>query len=359
MGCGARGLAVVTALLGAGICASAAQAATVSVSSATEEEGTLVSFGLSAADGEANRVTVTARPPAGKRRIVVFRDAGATLTAGEGCQAGAAGAVVCRAEFGDFANSVDVYAKDGNDTVDASAVALRGFTVFVDGGTGSDAIAGSRTLPNALFGDFVSSEVGDDRLTGGRRDDFLQGGPGDDLIDGRGGSDQATYRDERKRVRADLAAGTAVSAAGERDTLRSIERLEGGDGRDILRGNAARNVIQGLGGDDLLDGRGGDDLLQGAEGPRFRGPPDRDLLRGDAGRDTLLGDAGADRLFGGPGPDRLVGGRGLDLFDGGPDADRLRSADGTAEPVRCGAGVDRLLADAADRRSGCEAIRLR
>jgi len=254
---------------------------------------------------------------------------------------------------------VDVYAEDGDDSVDASAVRLRGFTVFIDGGPGSDVLTGSRTRVNALFGDFVSSEVGNDRVTGGRGDDFLQGGPGDDLLDGRGGSDEATYRDERRRVRADLAAGTALSAAGERDTLRSIERLEGGDGADILRGNGARNVIQGLAGDDLIEGRGGSDLLKGAEGPRFKGAPDRDLLRGGTGGDILLGDAGDDRLFGGPGGDRIVGGRGLDRFDGGPDTDRLRSADGRAETVRCGAGFDRLLADAADRPARCEAIRLR
>ena len=29
-------------------------------------------------------------------------------------------------------------------------------------------MVGSRSLVNALFGDFVNSEVGDDRLTGGR-----------------------------------------------------------------------------------------------------------------------------------------------------------------------------------------------
>jgi Ca2+-binding RTX toxin-like protein len=254
---------------------------------------------------------------------------------------------------------VDVYAKDGDDTVDASAVTLRGFTVFVDGGAGSDSIVGSRARVNALFGDFVNSEVGDDRLTGGRADDFFQGGPGDDIIDGAGGSDQATYRDERRRVRADLAAGTAVSAAGERDTLSSIERLEGGDGDDVLRGNGVRNVIQGLAGDDLIEGRGGSDLLQGTEGPRFKGPPDRDLLRGGPGGDVLIGDAGPDRLFGGPDGDRLVGGRGVDLLDSGPGTDRLRSADGRAETVRCGSAFDRLLADAADRPAGCEAIRLR
>ena len=52
-------------------------------------------------------------------------------------------------------------------------------------------------------------------------------------------------------------------------------------------------------------------------------------------------------------------GLGVDLFDAGAGADRLRSADRRAETVRCGAGADRLLADAADRPAGCEAIRLR
>ena len=349
---------VALALAATLVWASAARAATVSVSEETEEEGTAVSFSLTAAPGEANRVTVTTRPPAGKRRTVVFRDGGAPLTAGAGCAAGA-GRVVCHADFGDFANSVDVSLEDGDDSVDASAVGLRGFTVFVDGGTGSDVVTGSRTLRNALFGDFVNSEVGDDRVTGGRAADFLQGGPGEDVLDGRGGSDEATYRDERRRVRADLAAGFALSTAGDRDQLRSIERLEGGDGADILSGNGVRNVIQGLGGDDELDGRGGGDLLQGAEGPHFKGPADRDRLRGGVGNDTLLGDAGADRLLGGPGGDRLVGGLGPDFFDAGLGADRVRSADGRAETVRCGSGRDRLLADAADRRSACETVRLR
>jgi Ca2+-binding RTX toxin-like protein len=312
------------ALAAALACGPTAHAATVSVSSATEEEGTAVSFELTAAPGEANRVTVTTRPPAGKQRTVVFRDAGAPLTAGDGCAAASAGQVVCHAEFGDFANSVDVGLEDGDDSVDASAVGLRGFTVFVDAGTGSDTVTGSRTLRNALFGDFVNAERGGDRVTGGRADDFLQGGRGADVLDGRGGSDEVTYRDERHRVVADLAAGFARSAAGERDRLRSIELVQGGSGADVLRGNRARNV-----------------------------------LFGEAGDDTLLGAAGPDRLVGGAGRDRLVGGLGIDLFDGGPGADRLRSADGRAETVNCAAGADRVLADRSDRRQACEAVRLR
>jgi len=347
-------LALATGLLAAG----PAEAATVSVDVGVGDEGDDVQYSFSAAPGEANRVTVGVRRTAGSRRTVVFRDAGAPIVPGDGCAAGAGGEVVCRGELGDFANSVNVSSGNGDDTIDASSVRLRGFTVFVDGGSGSDLLRGSRTLPNALFGDFASSERGDDRVIGGRAADFLQGGPGDDVLDGRGGRDEASYRIYRRGVRVDLAAGSAT-ARGERDRLRSIEDVEGGAGNDVLRGSARNNAIQGLEGDDLLDGRGGDDLLAGTEGSRSRGRPDRDLLRGGSGRDSLFGDAGPDRLFGGPGGDRLIGGSGADLFHGGPGADRLDAADGRAETVDCGAGRDRLRADRRDRALRCEIDRRR
>jgi Ca2+-binding RTX toxin-like protein len=347
-------LALAAGLLAAG----PAEAATVSVDVGTAEEGDDVQYSFSAAVGETNRVTVGVRPAAGSRRTVVFRDAGAPIVPGDGCAAGAAGEVVCRGELGDFANSVNLSTGNGDDTIDATAVRLRGFTVFVDGGSGSDVIRGSRTLPNALFGDFASSERGDDRVIGGRADDFLQGGPGDDVLDGRGGIDEASYRIYRRGVRADLAAGSAT-ARGERDRLRSIENVEGGDGRDVLRGTAGPNVMQGLEGNDVLDGRGGDDLLEGTEGSRFKGRPDRDLLRGGPGRDRLFGDAGPDRLFGGPGGDLLTGGSGPDRFGAGPGPDRVDAADGRAETADCGAGRDRLVADRRDRPVRCEVERRR
>jgi Ca2+-binding RTX toxin-like protein len=278
----------------------------------------------------------------------VFRDAGAPLTAGAGCTAGAAGEVVCTGDFGDFANSVDVYARDGDDVVDAGAVALRGFTVFVDAGDGSDVVTGSRTRVNALFGDFTNAEVGADMLTGGSRSDFLQGGPGADAIDGGGGADMATYRDERRRVRADLAAGFALTADGARDVLRSIEDLWGGDGSDVLRGNAAGNMLTGGRGDDELTGRAGHDDLRADEGA--------DHLDGGLGGDVLDAGLGRDRLDGGPGDDVLHGGPAVDVYFGGPGKDDLRSADRRAETVACGPQRDRAIADRRDRTSACEVV---
>jgi Ca2+-binding RTX toxin-like protein len=334
-----------------------AQAATVSVDATRVEGKRDVQYHFAAAPGEANRVRVTVKAPSGSSRTVVFSDRGAPIKAAQGCTLGDAGQAVCRGTFGDGGNSVDVSTGNGDDTVDARAVNLRGFTVFLDGGSGDDLLRGSLSRTNTLFGDFASSEGGDDTVIGGRAADFLQGGAGDDVLDGRGGVDMVSYRVHGRPVRVDLAAGTAVSTHRERDRLRSIEQVEGGAGDDVLRGGSGPNLLQGLGGDDVLDGRGGDDVLAGNDGSNPKGPPDRDLLRGGPGRDTLYGDAGPDRLLGQDGNDRLIGGVGVDLFDAGLGADAVYAADGHGETVHCGPGEDRLRADRSDRPSSCEAIR--
>jgi hemolysin type calcium-binding protein len=108
------------------------------------------------------------------------------------------------------------------------------------------------------------------------------------------------------------------------------------------RGSAGRNVIVGGPRNDRLFGRGGSDLLRGRAG--------NDLLDGGRGQDRIFGDRGADLLIGGPGRDRLVGGRG---------ADRIRARDGQLDAINCGAGRDRVVADARDRISrNCE-VRIR
>jgi Ca2+-binding RTX toxin-like protein len=351
-------LCAVCLALGAVFATGEAQAATVSVDATSVDGKRDVQYHFAAAPGEANRVRVTIKAPSGSRRTVVFSDRGAPIRARKGCTLGDAGEAVCQGSFGDGGNSVDVSTGNGNDTVDARAVNLRGFTVFIDGGSGDDLLRGSLVRTNTLFGDFASSEAGDDRVIGGREADFLQGGAGDDVLDGRGGVDKVSYRLHGRPVRVDLAAGTAVSTGHERDRLRSIEQVEGGDGDDVLRGGSGPNLLQGLGGDDVLDGRGGDDVLAGSDGSDAKGPPDRDLLRGGPGRDTLYGDAGPDRLLGQDGADRLIGGAGIDLYDAGPGADAVYAADGHGETVHCGTGDDRLRADRSDRPTACEAMRL-
>jgi hypothetical protein len=62
----------------------------------------------------------------------------------------------------------------GNDTVDASAVALGAIALTLDGGAGNDTLTGG---------------AGDDTLLGGPDDDTLLGGPGADLLHGGPGTD--------------------------------------------------------------------------------------------------------------------------------------------------------------------------
>jgi hypothetical protein len=68
------------------------------------------------------------------------------------------------------------------------------------------------------------------------------------------------------------------------------------------------------------------------------------------------------RIAGGPGDDLLVGGAANDVLDGGPGRDVLAGGagddvllarDGAVDRVRCGAGLDRVVADRRDRRSRC------
>jgi Ca2+-binding RTX toxin-like protein len=127
----------------------------------------------------------------------------------------------------------------------------------------------------------------DDVLIGnGASNDFFGLG-GDDAIDGLGGLDFARFDFATKRIRADLAVG---SATGEGvDALTGIEGLVGGAKDDELVGNGKGNVLYGLRGDDLLSGVGKADAL-------FGGP----------GADALFGGRGNDDLFGGPGRDVCV-----------------------------------------------------
>jgi RTX calcium-binding nonapeptide repeat (4 copies) len=96
--------------------------------------------------------------------------------------------------------------------------------------------------------------------------------------------------------------------------------------------------------------------------------PGADVLTGTYGGDAMSGGRGADRLdgergndcvSGGPGNDRLKGGPGRDRIDGGRGRDVINAYDRSGDTVRCGAGIDRVVANKRDKLSGCERVRLR
>ena len=115
----------------------------------------------------------------------------------------------------------------------------------------------------------------------------------------------------------------------------------GSPGADRLAGTAGNDRISGLRGRDRIDGGPGDDCLFGNKGA--------DRVRGGAGDDQIGGGNGADKLVGGPGRDEITG---------GTQTDRILARDGERDVVDCGSGVDRAVADRADRVKKCERVRV-
>lgn len=133
---------------------------------------------------------------------------------------------------------------DGNDCIDACAVAGQGVVLY--GGAGNDRLTGS---------------AGNDRIDGGTGDDELNGGSGNDVLVGGQGKDC----------------------------------VNGGDGNDLLDGGGDNDQLRGGKGNDLLVADSGDDYLKGEDG--------NDILVGGAGNDSSEGNYGADLMVNGPGCD--------------------------------------------------------
>lgn len=197
--------------------------------------------------------------------------------------------------------------------------------------------AGNDRLNGGAGNDRVDGGVGDDRLEGGEDSDQLVGGEGNDSLEGQSGNDG---------LKGEAGDDRLVGEVGD-------DRLEGGAGIDLLVGGPGNDRLDSGVGDDRLDGGGGNDLLLGEEG--------NDQLVGDANDDKLFGREGNDRLNGGPGNDNLQGDSGNDVLLGGPGSDVLLGGDGNDNLlardgeddgrralVKCGAGVDTLVADLKD-----------
>lgn len=218
----------------------------------------------------------------------------------------------------------------GGDLIELETSAPRYASAFIDGEAGADTLIGGDGEDNLIGQPGLSNEPTDSLFGRGGDDSLanaalLNGGAGSDLliagvcadqtIDGGGGVDSVSFARTGGTSGVDAAlGGVAVqnlgSAGGcrfpeEEPTRidRSVERIEGSRGPDVLRGDAGPNTLLGRGGDDLLEGGGGGDILVGG-----------------AGRDQLSGGAGFDRLYASDGSgDRLIDcgepGQGVALVD--------------------------------------------
>ncbi len=109
--------------------------------------------------------------------------------------------------------------------------------VYVNGGAGSDRIAGT----SVRDGDVLLGEGGNDTLIGNGGADIIDGGKGRDSIDGGFGHD-------------------TINGGNDNDTIK------GGAGNDMVMGGNGNDYINGGAGNDFIDGGHGNDTLVGGAG---------------------------------------------------------------------------------------------
>jgi RTX calcium-binding nonapeptide repeat (4 copies) len=127
--------------------------------------------------------------------------------------------------------------------------------------------------------------------------------------------------------------------------------IHGTDRADRIVGTAHRDVIFPGAGDDRVWSRGGHDRIDTAYG--------RDAVVAGPGNDIVNTHGNDDRLDGGLGVDHLLPGNGDDIVNGGRGRDWIMVyGDDGVDRVRCGAGLDAVVADPTDRiAADCESVR--
>jgi Ca2+-binding RTX toxin-like protein len=319
----------------------AATAATVSADLEVRQGTEFGPVTFAAADGEANRLTVSPG-----RLGTVFRDPGAVLRARGDCRRVDRHTATCPTSE----DGIGVRLGDG-----ADRVTVRTDLVRVRGGSGDDVLAGGRSI------DTLRGDAGADRISGGASSDTLTGGPGRDRVRGGRGDDTLLDGETDARSAPDVLdggpnrtstgpdRGDAVSYASRRravdvtiggstttgDRLVGIESAIGGRGDDRLSGDTRENQLEGGPGEDLLRGRGLTDIVLGGAGD--------DRVQGDDGDDVVWGDEGADRLFGGEDDDLVIS--------------REERGTQVADAVSCGEGGDVARSGREDTLdAGCEEL---
>ncbi|MFE9763227.1 calcium-binding protein [Streptomyces sp. NPDC005808] len=281
-----RVASALTLALAGGLAAPLALAGTAAAAtpSATAEviDGAVV---YTAADGQVNKVTITADHLNGFGSIVyVIKDV-VPIDYGDNCSYRGPSITECEVPTSD---SQDPYATlkvalgDGDDTLAyTNKTEQNYYFASIDLGTGNDKL----TEASGLNGNEVEGGAGNDTLTVGEVS-LAKGGDGNDTIH--------------------AADGTLALGDKGNDTIYSTGFADGGVGNDVISGGAGGQSLYGGDGADKISGGTGNDRLYGGRG--------NDILYGNSGRDTIYGNSGNDKLYGGPGTDTLSGGPGTDTL---------------------------------------------
>jgi Ca2+-binding RTX toxin-like protein len=262
--------------------------------------------------------------------IIASRDAAGNLLINNGAVSVVGGSPT-------VANTVeiDIFGRNGNDTIalDESNGALPSAHLF--GGNGNDVLTGGSSA-DLLFG-----QNGDDTLLGKGGDDQLFGGNGNDVLTGGAGSDQVFGQNGNDLMIWNPGDGSDLFEGGNgTDTA----EVNGGNGAETftIAANGGRvqfdrvspapfSIDIGTTENLVLNANGGDDIITAGNGLAgliqltLDGGAGNDQITGGDGNDVIIGGTGNDLALMGAGDDTFVWnqGDGSDIVEGQSGADTL------------------------------------
>ena len=195
--------------------------------------------------------------------------------------------------------------------------------------------------PDALVGKAAAIEpLGVNRLQGGDGNDLLDGGLGADVLEGGGGTDTVTYASRTEPVIASIDGAPNDGVPGQDDSPSGLSGDTILSDVEVLIGGSSDDTLRGDDGSATDDGN--DQLIGGLGADFLDGGSGNDTLNGAEGGDLLVGGDGNDQLRGGPDDDTLDGETGNDDVQGESGNDFVVAGDTGADGMSGGEGVDSL-----------------
>ena len=201
---------------------------------------------------------------------------------------------------------------------------------------------------NALGGndtiDFKKSKTKNNKLNGGDGNDIIYGGSNIDIIKGDKGNDKLYGNGGNDQIWGGIGNDIIEGGAGN-------DKLYGDAGNDTIRAGIGNDYVDGGVGNDFIYGQAGFNTLRGGAGAdkiwggtqndTIYGGIDNDYVDGGSGNDFIFGEVGNDTLLGGVGNDTIKAGIGNDYVDGGVGDDALYGEAGL-NTLKGGAGADKI-----------------